>query len=93
MYRWPERGALVVDCQADLLSALPTRFTIPLLAESSGYALGRLNPMLSFRNRNLVLVPQLATTLTIAELGEVVGSLVADEYRIMGAIDFLLRGF
>ena len=93
VYRWPEHAdALVVDCQADLLSSLPTRFAIPLLPEEAGYSLGRLNPVLSLDGRHFVLVPQLAATLTRMELGDIVGSVIEHEYRVMAAIDFLLSG-
>jgi hypothetical protein len=87
-----ERGVFIVDCQADMLSTLPTRFVIPIIDQIAGHSERQLNPIISFEGHDLTFVPQLATTMTRAELGEVVGSVLAHEYAIIRAIDILTLG-
>lgn len=87
-------GILVVDCQADLLSDLDTRFVVPLVpaAESWGNV-RRLNPTLPFRDEPHVLLPQEAMTLNRRELGMSIGSLAEHDLTIGNALDMLISGF
>lgn len=87
-------GIFVVDCQADLLSDLETRFVVPLVpaAESWGNV-RRLNPRLSFRAEPYVLLPQEAMTLNRRELSVPIGSLADHDLEIGNALDMLISGF
>lgn len=89
-----EGGALVVDCQADLLSDLDSRFVVPLVpaAESWGNV-RRLNPTISFSDMPHVLLPQEAGTLDRRELGDRIGSLADHDLTIGNALDMLISGF
>ena len=89
-----EGGTLVVDCQADLLSSLETRFVVPLVpaAESWGNV-RRLNPTISFSGAPYVLLPQEAASLDRRELGVRVGSLGEHDFTIGNALDMLISGF
>ncbi|MEO5641622.1 MAG: CcdB family protein [Sphingomicrobium sp.] len=90
------RGAetLVVVCQSDVLAHLPTRFVIALLpTDNAPLPAARFNPIIPFEGRDYQLSPQYAASLSVAELGAPVGSLAAEHYRILTAINFLVGGY
>lgn len=83
----------VVDCQSNLLDRLETRFVVPLLAgEQRAVALTRLNPMLEVDGEDMILMPQLASSIEKRALGQPVASLSASSLIIIDAIDVLLSG-
>ncbi|TPG49762.1 CcdB family protein [Sphingomonas glacialis] len=85
---------LLVDCQADALSRLSTRFVVPALPRDIVPApVTHLNPVLEFENQRFVLLPQNAATVLLRELGQTVGSFAAHRFEIMNAIDMLLTGY
>ncbi|MBE3636856.1 CcdB family protein [Mangrovicoccus algicola] len=93
LYRLPG-GELVVILQSDLLEGLRTRVVAPLVpAERVGRAMRGLNPAVSLPRGRFLLMPQLAATLTLGELGERAGSLAAMRDEITRAVDALLSGF
>jgi len=54
-------GGLVVDCQANFLDDIDTRFTIPLVPRGQGPLPNpRINPEFEIDDERLVLVTQLA---------------------------------
>lgn len=84
-------GSLVVDCQADFLANIGTRFVLPLLPRGDGPAPNeRINPEFDVEGERLVLVTQFAATMRTSELRSKVTSLADQEYRIIGAIDVLI---
>ncbi len=84
-------GSLVVDCQADFLRDIGTRFVLPLLPRGEGpEPNARINPEFDIEGERLVLVAQLAATIRTTELRARVTSLADEEYRITGAIDVLI---
>lgn len=84
-------GSLVVDCQADFLSEIGTRFVVPLFPRGAGPAPNaRINPEFDVDGERMVLVTQLAATLRTSELKSRLTSLAAERYRITGAIDVLI---
>jgi toxin CcdB len=86
-------GTLLVDCQADSLSHLSTRIAVPLLrAEAVPAALDRLHPVLTFEGEAFVLATPFLASLPARELGRPLGSLEAERYTIVGAVDLLLTG-
>lgn len=86
-------GVLVVVLQADLLDGLRTRVVAPLVpAASVGRVLPSLNPVVTVGETAYLVMPQLAATLTLAELGETVGSLAMMRNPIIRALDALLSG-
>jgi len=94
VYRLRRNDRLVLNCQADLLDDLRTRFVVPLLIEPEApRAIGRLNPILVVEGRRLVMVPQLAATLATRELGDRVASLRDEQDGIGQALDMLINGF
>ncbi len=92
----PRRGArlLVVDCQADLLRHLPTRFVVPLLDTGEiPSPIARLHPIVTVEGRALLVATHLAAAVPLRELGPPVASLASEQDRIVAALDFLLSGF
>jgi toxin CcdB len=84
----------LLDCQANLLSDLSTRFVVPLLPlDDAPRPAERLNPVFELRDRPYVMVTQFAATVAVRELGELVGSLKGEDTRITNAIDMLLSGY
>ena len=86
-------GALVVDCQSDLLNDLGTRVVIPLYPpDRAGWSFPRLTPTIRFGEQSLTLAtPDMATVAT-RELGPALGSISDQRYVVLNAIDFLLTG-
>lgn len=85
-------GALIVDCQSDLLSDMDTRFVVPLLLPDLVKPTGRLNPCFEIESQWLMLAPQAAATIPARELRNRVGSLADQGFPILNALDFLLTG-
>jgi toxin CcdB len=85
-------GALVVDCQADLLNRLNSRFVVPLLPPHLVEATNRLNPSFAIEGETMHFVPQGAATVPAKELRLIVTSLAEQQFVIMNAVDFLLTG-
>lgn len=93
VYALKRGGALVVDCQADLLDGLKTRVVVPLIAESEAPKPARmLNPVFQIAGEKFVLMAQFLSAVEVRELGAKVGSLEGDGERVLGALDFLLTG-
>jgi toxin CcdB len=86
-------GGLVVILQSDLLDQLQTRVVAPLVPVSSmERVMASLNPSVTLGEQTYLVMPQLAATLSLAELGEKVGSLAMMHDAIVRAVDALLSG-
>ena len=83
---------LLLDCQADVLSHLHTRFVAPLLPDDSAPRMERFQPIFDFGGERLYLATHLAANVNVRVLGEVIGSLEHEHDRIMAAFDMLLPG-
>jgi toxin CcdB len=86
---------LLVDVQSNLLEELQTRVVIPLTKATAltRRPLDQLTPILKFEDDAYVLVtPQLAG-IARKELGAPSGTLAEHRDVILGAMDFLLKGF
>lgn len=93
VYRTPD-GWLALDCQADTLSHLNTRFAVPLLPRTDAPLPAEyLNPILAIDGAEVVMVTQFAASVPIRDLRDRVGTLVAQEYAIGRALDMLVNGF
>ncbi|MET3713307.1 toxin CcdB [Sphingomonas trueperi] len=83
-------GGLVIDCQADDLATIGTRFVIPLAKPGeSAPTTPRLHPQFDVNGETLVLMTEFAAAIRTAELRERVASLGEERFRILGAIDVL----
>ena len=84
----------LLDCQADLLNGLNTRFVIPLLPEAEAPSpAARLNPVFHIGGVRMVMVTQFASAVRTTELGDSVASLGAREHDILNALDMLISGY
>lgn len=86
-------GGLVVDCQSDLLSSLPTRLVVPLRPTAQGAGIGRLTPTLSVEGTNYLFAAPIARAIAVRDIEATVTSLKAEEYTIKAALDMLVSGF
>ena len=92
VFRAPEE-TLVVDCQSDFLSSLPTRYVIPLYGKSDAeWTFARLTPELRFQEQTYTLATPLGAAIDVADLGRPLGSLAEHRYTILNALDLLLTG-
>ena len=94
VYRQPGGGGYLLDCQADVLANLNTRFVVPLLPREEGpLPIARLNPAFRIGEEEVVMYTQFAASVTARELQTAVGSLEEEHRSIMNALDVLLTGY
>lgn len=94
VYRDRNGPGLLLDCQANVLSILDTRFVVPLLPPHvAPNPAGRLNPLFEIGGHPYVMATQFASAVAVRELGERVVSLIDRDTAIIGAIDMLLSGY
>jgi toxin CcdB len=87
------RGTYLLDCQADFLNDLETRFVVPLLPVGEVPRVHRLNPVFQVSGAKLVMATQLGSPVPTRQLKEAVGSLANDYPTIVNAFDMLLTGY
>jgi toxin CcdB len=94
VYRLRGEDTLVVDCQADLLEDLVTRFVAPLLPEIEvPCPMARLNPKFVIGGQSMIMVTHLASAVPLRELDARVASLFHEQDAIGDALDMLICGF
>jgi toxin CcdB len=96
LFRLPDGQGYVVDVQSNHASEkVRTRVVMPLVPLSElGTPIADMNPVLRIDDRDYAFVAQALATLTGPEMGERVGSLMADHGdRFAYALDILLAGF
>lgn len=94
VYRQKGRVALLLDCQADLLDDLNTRFVVPLIpVEDAPRPAARLNPVFEIEGKRVVMATQFAAAISLRELDEKLGSLSGEQDAIGNALDMLISGF
>jgi toxin CcdB len=89
------RGGLALDCQADVLRRLPTRFVVPFEPVDPALMVSdQLNPCFAIDGRQFVMVTQLAGTVRTRELKQLVASLetIEDQLSAQSALDVLMNG-
>ncbi len=93
VYRRTDRRYLL-DCQADLLTYLSTRFVVPLSPASRvPKPAARLNPVFEIDGHTLVMMTQLAAAVPVRDLGKRIASVAHRDTEIGNALDMLLVGF
>ncbi len=86
-------NGLVIDCQADLLDQLNSRFVVPLLLRNGAPPPAkRLNPVFKVAGKAYVMATQMASAVQRKELGEVIHSLADRSFEITSALDVLISG-
>ena len=84
---------LLLDCQSDLLDHFDTRLVIPLVPTQTAQMLPRLHPTFEIEGAQHILATQLASAVSVEELGPCVISLADRRYDILNALDVLITGF
>lgn len=94
VFRRRSGAGYLLDCQADLLSQLNTRFVVPLLpVEEAPKPADRLNPVFELEGKPHVMMTQFAAAVPATELGEKTVSLSDRDIDIINALDMLISGF
>lgn len=94
VYRLRDGNRLLLDCQADLLNDLNTRFVVPLLPmQEAPKPAARLNPIFEIQGDRYVMATQFAATIPASELKTFVVSLRESDVVIGNALDMLISGF
>lgn len=84
----------LLDCQADVLQHLNTRFCVPLLPPDEAPLAGeRLNPEFEINGEPVRMVTQFAAAVPVRELGDYAASLAEEHTAIMNALDMLTTGY
>jgi toxin CcdB len=86
-------GIYLLNCQADFLDYLQTRFVVPLVPASGTPRADRLNPIFTIADEAVVMATQLASAVPTRELGRKVTSLSDEHSRILNALDMLISGY
>ena len=93
VHRLARVPGLVIDCQADLLDHIDSRFVVPLVPpDKLGRTIRRLNPVFKIEGTEYAMLTQSAAAIRKADLGQVVTSLAGHDRDIMNALDVLLTG-
>tara|TARA_R110000850_G_scaffold222590_1_gene348456 strand:- start:263 stop:559 length:297 start_codon:yes stop_codon:yes gene_type:complete len=93
VHRSPHDGALLLDCQADLLGHFGTRFVIPLLPSEGKPKMDRLHPVFAISGEQHLLATPLASAVGVDDLGPKIASLADQRDEILNALDMLLAGY
>jgi toxin CcdB len=87
-------GEYLLDCQADMLDHLRTRFVVPLAPPDNGPKIAaRLNPVFQIGGETLVMYTQFAMTVPVQDMEQLVTSLDDQHIAIMDALDMLITGY
>ena len=96
IYRNPSGGLfpLVLDVQAEILSALATRVVVPMapLKRFGSKPISRLNPVVRISRIEYLLVFQELAAIPSTALGKRVGTLASRRSEIVNALDLLFSG-
>jgi toxin CcdB len=96
LFRLPGDQGYVVEVQSDHASTkVRTRVVVPLIPlEALGTPIASLNPIVRLDGHDYAFVAQSLATLTIPEMGQRIGSLMAEHGDAFAyALDILLTGF
>jgi toxin CcdB len=84
---------IVLDCQADLLNYLGTRFVVPLSGDDGSFPIKRrLNPKIWVDGAMWIMQTELGGAVRTSELGRLIGSADAQADAIISALDMLISG-
>lgn len=85
-------GGLVIDCQANLLDSLPTRFVVPLRPADAS-VMQRLTPVFTIDGRDYAMFTPLAGAIDVRDIEAIIESLLPHEYAIKSALDMQVSGY
>lgn len=84
----------LLDCQADVLSGLDSRFVVPLLPRRLvAVIVPGLNPVFTVEEEPVLMMTQSASAVPVQVLRHPVASLADERYVVSNALDMLLSGY
>jgi toxin CcdB len=87
-------GSIAIDCQADILSHLSTRFTVPLLPpEQLPDRIVGLHPSFDVAGRQWIMASHLAGAIPARAVEATIASLRGEEYAVQRALDMLTGSY
>ncbi|RYY27958.1 MAG: plasmid maintenance protein CcdB [Sphingomonadales bacterium] len=87
-------GAMLLDCQSDMLTHLSTRLVVPLVSPGDGIQIdNRLTPLLDVAGSEMLMLTHLASAVPANALGRPVATVANQEYVVSNALDVLITGF
>lgn len=92
VYRGDEAVDYFLDCQADTLRHLGTRFVVPLLRAEPTLQAARLHPIFEVEETRVVMVTHLASAIPARVLRDKVTNLDEHHLDIVSALDTLIGG-
>jgi len=94
VFRSRAGGGYLLDCQADILKHLNTRFCVPLMPPDEAPIAGaRLNPEFRVAGHQVRMVTQFAAAVPVRELGAALDNLSDQHSAIVNALDMLNTGY
>src|SRR3546814_5378197 len=92
VYRLRDGNGYLLDCKADLLRDLNTRFVVPLLpVDTAPKPAARLNPIFEIKGEQYMMVTQFAPIVPSSELRTLVMLLSEKGLTLGNAIDLMIR--
>ncbi len=82
--------ALIVEMQSELLADIRTVVVVPLVPPKQLPAMDEINPVFDIHGQEFALRAEQIVSVPRSRLGETVGSLAREEYRVLRALDRLL---
>ncbi len=93
VYAMPD-GSLLLDCQADILNELNTRFVVPLLDPDDAPKIVRgFNPAFEIGGQAVVMYTQFSAAVPVSILTQPIDNLASQHFTILGALDMLITGY
>jgi toxin CcdB len=87
-------GAMLLDCQSDLLKHLSTRLVVPLVSPDDGVVVERrLTPILDIGGNEMLTLTHFAAAVPVSALGRRIASATGQEYIVANALDMLISGY
>lgn len=83
----------LLDCQSDWLDQFDTRFVVPLVRELPVKEVSRLHPVLNVKGESMIVATQIASAVSVSELGGTVANLKDQHFAIMDALDMLISDY
>jgi toxin CcdB len=93
VYRTRNGKQVVLDCQSDWLDYFDTRLVVPLVKAPPVKETSRLHPTLIVNGERMIMATQLASAVSLSELGSKLDNVANQNFVIMDALDMLISDY
>ncbi len=93
VYRSRDGKQLLLDCQSEWLDHFQTRIVVPLVSSLPVKEIDRLHPSFEILGERRIMATQLASAVSMSELGDKVANIAKHGFVIMGALDMLISEY